>query len=210
VNDAAADEGDFFWRPTIEGDDRLGWVVFTGVDTWVDGVVYTLEASATAMDGSELRANAEFVRDARGAKAAIDGVQVVPYRPEGVTGLFQEGLGIVVQVAPAEVYDTPQLVTIPVPDYATGRALTLYYLRNGEAGPFWYPAESVSGLLAAPVSVSEDGLEAWLNHGGTLRLGYAPERDLAAAVPMNYGTILLFAGTGLTLWVMGWRRREVR
>jgi hypothetical protein len=213
VNGAAADPADYFWRPAIEGDDRLGWVVYTGVDAWVNGVVYTVETSASALDGSELLGSAEFVRDSAGEKIASEGVRVTPYLPEGEdTGLFQEGLGIVVQVAPSEVYDAPELVSIPVPDYAVGHALTLYYLRNGEVGPVWYPAESVSGLLAAPVSVSEDGasIEAWVNHGGTLRLGYAPARDLSAAIPVNYGTILLFAGTGLALWAMGWRRREAR
>ena len=212
VNGAAVDPAEFFWRPAVEGDASLGWVVFTGVNSWSDGVVFTLEASALALDGSELLASAEFVRDAGSAKTAQDGVQVVPYLPEGEdTGLFQEGLGIVVQVAPNEVYDAPELISIPVPDYAIGGALTLYYLRNGEAGPVWYPAENVPGLLAAPVSASDDGasVEAWVNHGGTLRLGYAPERDLSAALPVNYGTMLLIAGTGLALWAMG-RRREAR
>ena len=213
VNGAPTDTAEYFWRPAVEGDDSLGWVVFTGVDAWIDGVVYAIEASAFALDGSELFTSAEFLPETRGTKAALEGIQVLPYLPEGEdTGLFQEGLGIVVQVAPSEVYDAPELISIPVPDYAIGRTLTLYYLRNGEAGPIWYPAESVSGLLAAPVTVSKDGasVEAWVNHGGTLRLGYGPERDVSAAIPVNYGTMLLLAGTGLALWAMGWRRRDAR
>lgn len=154
-----------------------------------------------------------FLRDSDGLKAEVEGVQVLPYLPEGEdTGLFKEGLGLVFQATPAEVYDAPEQISIPVPDYARAGALTLYYLSNSEDGPVWYPAERVRGLLAAPVVVSSDGthLEAWVNHGGTLRLGYVPARDSAAAISVNYGSLVLLAGTGLLLWALGLcSRREV-
>lgn len=213
VNGAPAAPSEFFWRPASDGDDTLGWVVFTGVAQWPDGTVSALEAGALARDGAEVSTRADFLRESDGVKAEMEGVRVVPYLPEGEdTGLFKEGLGVIFQAVPAEVYDAPQLIRIPVPDYANAGALTLFYLGSGEDGSVWYPAEHVRGLLAAPLEVSEDGgsVEAWVNHGGTLRLGYAPERDAPAALPVNYGTLVLLAGTGLVLWAMGLRRRAAR
>jgi hypothetical protein len=213
VNGAVVDTTDYFWRPAAEGDDTLGWVVYTDVSGWADGAPYVLEVSASAQDGTVLSASETFVRDSSGADVALEGVQVVPYLPEGEdTGLFKAGLGVVFLATPVEVYDVPERITIPVPDYVHGASLTLYYLGSNEEGSVWYPADQVSGLLAAPLALTEDGasVEAWLNHGGTLRLGYAPERDTPASIPVNYGTVLLLAGTGLVLWVMGLRRREAR
>ncbi|MBL7648743.1 MAG: BACON domain-containing protein [Candidatus Hydrogenedentes bacterium] len=213
VNGVVADLADYFWRPAAEGDDSLGWVVYTGVSDWVDGAPYVLEAGARALDGTVLSASETFVRDSSDANVALDGVRVVPYIPEGEdTGLFMEGLGVVFLATPVEVYDVPERITIPVPDYARGASLTLYYLESEADGPVWYPADQVRGLLAAPPALSEDGasVEAWLNHGGTLRLGYVPERDTPASIPVNYGTVLLLAGTALTLWATGFKRREAR
>jgi hypothetical protein len=212
LNGVAADPSEYFWRPAVDGDDRLGWVVYTGVEAWKDGSVFAVDAGALTQDGTAITASAVFLRDSNGLKAEVDGVQVVPYLPEGEdTGLFKEGLGVVFQATPAEVYDAPEQISIPVPDYARAGALTLYFLGNSEDGPVWYPADRVRGLLAAPVLISSDGahLEAWVNHGGTLRLGYAPARDTAAAIPVNYGSLVVLAGTGLLLWTLGRRRREV-
>jgi hypothetical protein len=213
VNGVVADTADYFWRPVAEGNDTLGWVVYTGVGGWADGASYVLEASASALDGTVLSASGTFVYDSSDADVSLDGVRVVPYLPEGEdTGLFKEGLGVVFLATPVEVYDVPERISIPVPDYVSGASLRLYYLGSDEDGPVWYPADQVNGLLAAPLALSEDGtsVEAWLNHGGTLRLGYAPERDTPASIPVNYGTVLLLAGTALVLWVTGFRRREAR
>lgn len=213
VNGFAADPASYFWRPAVAGDDTLGWVVFTGVAEWAEGVAYVLQADATAQDGTVVPASGSFVRDAGSLPVAVDGVRVVPYLPEGEgTGLFKEGLGVVYLATPAEVYDVPERVTIPIPEYARGLSLTLYYLVSNETDSVWYPVEEVRGLLAEPVTLSEDGksVEAWLNHGGTLRLGHAPERETPASIPVNYGTVLLLAGTALVLWASGFRRREAR
>ena len=214
INGAKGNPSEYFWRPATEGDNSLGWVVFTGVKGWADATVNTLEAGATALDGSAISARADFLRESGDAvKSEADRVQIVPYLPDGEdTGLFKEGLGVLFQAAPEEVYDSPELITIPVPDYVHAGALTLYYLGNGEDGPAWYPAERVPGLLAAPVAVSGDGasVEAWLNHGGTLRLGYAPARDTAAAIPVGYGALVVMAATSLIMWALGLRRREAR
>lgn len=215
VNGAKIESSAYFWRPALEGDNTLGWVVFTEVAGWADATVNTVEAVATTLDGSLISARAEFLRESGGTtvKADSEGVQVVPYLPDGEdTGLFKEGLGVLFQAVPEEVYDSPQLIAIPVPNYVHAGALTLYYLGTSESGAAWYPAESVPGLLAGPVSVSSDGanVEAWLNHGGTLRLGYAPAQDSAAGIPINYGTLAVMVATGLTMWVLGLRRREAR
>lgn len=208
VNGVETDPAHYFWRPVAPGDVTDGWVVFTAPGDLPEGEPALLSAGAATLDGKSISVEEAVLQQPGGVKVAAE-PGLTPWLPEGAdTGLFKAGIGVVFRAAPAEVYDEPRLIALPIPENAASAPLTLYYLGTDGDKPAWYPAERVSGWLAAPVTLSEDGsaLEAWINHGATVRVGYAPVRQGTAGMPLNWGGLVVLAATAGLLGVLGRKR----
>ena len=218
VNGEGVEDGALLWLPLPESGGTDGWVVFTGLNGVTPGTPFTLDAGARTLDGESVAASQTFYREDVATKALSDGVAAVPYVPAGESdGLFLEGRGDLYQITPAAIFDEPQLIQIPLPESAAGSSITLYYYGANENGANWYPADQVAGWLAAPVTLAEDGqfLEAWVNHGGIVRLGTVPAPTLSASMPGlvapgDYGTMALLLATGLVLGLFGRRKAAAR
>ncbi len=201
------------WVPVAE-DNTDGWLVITALDSIASDTGFTVTVGGQTAAGQDIGSvRADFHRSAGDAAKAVTEVQALPHIPaEGDSGLFLEGLGAVHQVTPLSVFPEAQLIWIPVPEAADAADLTLYYYGDDASGGVWYPGSNVVGWLANPeLAISEDGayLGAWVNHGGTVRLGARPATETASAsfVPGNLGMLSVIILTSLILLGAGRRRR---
>jgi len=203
------------WVP-VSGDNTDGWIVIALSGEVAGGGQFDALAGGATLAGEVLApAGATFLPGGV-AKAAPEagGPVAVPYLPPGEdSGLFLEGVGAVHEVLPRAVYAEAQLVWIPVPEGRDAHDLALYYQGDGGEYVAWYPGENVIGWLDSPMlEVSEDGayVGAWVNHGGTVRLGIRPAAAAppASIAPGNLGALATVLLTGLILLGSGRRRRS--
>ena len=76
-----------------------------------------------------------------------DTAVVTVTKSEDTEETLPEGLDRPFTVGPAQVYEVPQRVWLPIPAGADPSALQLYYYHPNGSGKGWYPAENVEGWL---------------------------------------------------------------
>jgi hypothetical protein len=88
------------------------------------------------------------------------------------------GIGQPVVLGPEEVFDTPQLVWLPLPKGTNVAEVDVYYYHNDGDAAGWYPGEEVKGWLA------EDSF-LHLEANGTSYLGFVARHGALVQLGIN-------------------------
>jgi len=178
------------WR-SAGADGRDGWVVFTPEEPMPAGQAVKMTVGASTVEGVPVGPVAyDFAVQAAGGaveEPAVVEAADIPALPVVLAAPKSKAY----RIEPAEVYDAPVSVLIPIPEVAGGE-IDVYYYSESIKHPGWYAAENVKGF-AEPGSrriVEIDGqhyVELQVNHGGIVQLGQAIRMKLGSAGGVEVG-----------------------
>ena len=181
------------WRPTVPGDDRDGWVLFTPEEAMPAGALVTMTVSAATADGTAIEPLSQDFRIARDKASEVPEPALIETVDAGrLPSLLAAPRSCVYRVVPEVVFEAPVTVQIPVDPAGDPDDLDIYYYSESAEHPGWYPCGNVVGWLA-PGSrriVQADGqtyIEIQVNHSGVLQLGQAIKVELGGTADLDIG-----------------------
>lgn len=193
------------WLPVPGSEQYDGWVKYQPKVPWTPGEIVTFTAGGETATGAVLGPYSMDFLILDGNESGDP--ELTPVATDSDTGY---------QLSPAQVYEYPREIAVPLPHGLSPDEATLYYHYDDGSGGLWYPASNVMGFLEDTPRLAEiDGaayLVARVNHGGVLRvdqnlsLATAP----AAATPIagSWGSIL--AGAALMALLVASRNWKPR
>ena len=177
--------GGLYWMYAQGDDPRDLWVLFQPRDAWEAGRVTEAVARAATESGATVESAASDFED---GPPATDGVTPLWQPRPGVdyeaadpgdalAGLYAAPGGEGFVIGPAQIYDPPRRVWLPLPEGADPATVGVEYRQTEGASPGWYPAARVEGWLVPEGTVTlhldgRDYLGLLVQHGATLR--FAP------------------------------------
>lgn len=212
------------WRPSTEGDDRDGWVVFSPREMLPADTVVALTVGALTVDGEAVGPVTEQFRSS--AAKSLSAIECTLYiRQESeiapLSSLLAAAASPVWRVGPPAVFDEPVPVLIPVPKGVDPDDLDIFYYSEDAQHAGWYRGENVAGWLVPGTRriVKEDGrvfIEIDVNHGGVVQLGRSVKVSLGGAGVVDVGATgsplrwaaLLAAVSALAFLLVRSARRE--
>ena len=149
------------WRFAVEGNTADLWVLFRPMDAWGTGDEIRVSTGGnTVTSGTvtapaytfvvrpDVMANSDFViqgHNPNGDPAQIATVIEGSSLTTGAPG----GLDKPYTIGPEQVFDTPQLVWLPLPTGRASQSVQLYYYHPYGENAGWYKAQNVQGWLAS-------------------------------------------------------------
>ena len=169
------------WRPTTPGDNTDGWIMVAPDRMLPPGAAVTLTASAQTVDGTPIGPITDqfLVASGQSAAQASDTPELVAAsNVEPMQDAQGTAVGNPYALTPAEVYNAPVTIQIPVPQGADPGRLGVYYHSPSPAQPGWRPAADVAGWMVPGSQQVVQGknatyVEIQVNHAGMVQLGTA-------------------------------------
>ena len=213
------------WMPAGEGELRDLWVIAEPQRRWAPGEEVTFTAGADEIDSVAFQFRVRMkgglsepaVSQPEVAGLNEPAVEVFQLDPASLPEL-ESGVGAAFRIGPAEVFDAPRRVWLPLPADMTAGQVELRYFHEAEPGRGWYPAanvlgwaESASELECTSAGVRYVGMA--VRHGGIARLRCASQAtsQSAAVLPLgglnrgNAGDLLMLIGVSVALLLAGKR-----
>jgi len=193
------------WLPVPGSEQYDGWVMHQPEVPWTPGEIVTFTAGGETATGSVLGPySMDFL--------ILDGAE--SGEPELSPVSLDANAGYL--LGPAQVYEYPREIAVPLPAGLAPDEATLYYHYDDGSGGLWYPASNLMGFLADTPRLTEiEGVSyllAKVNHGGVVRVDESQSLTTAPATttPLSgsWGSIL--AGAALMALLVASRNWKPR